>query len=228
MIKAMSSARVLEIRDECFADDVDVPKTAIRWSEEELALFFSSGGQVRPSAGPHSSTAEEDGSPFHDGAFNVNPSNLAASPHSSTADTDGKSSHSGTVGDISPSLSIAARALTRILTADIDDHITILDLMRVECLSAAHVTKAFRTQSLLVHPDKNSDHRAPEAFRRVQCSSEALLKEQPSDGGARRSQVKPTGDASAADSAFEDFDMDGDLWDFYYWRRQREAALAGP
>ena len=41
-------------------------------------------------------------------------------------------------------------------------------------LTAAKVTTAFRKQSLLVHPDKNPDPRAEEAFKRLLKAYEVL------------------------------------------------------
>ena len=47
-------------------------------------------------------------------------------------------------------------------------------------LSAAAITKAFRQQSLLVHPDKNPAAEAEEAFKRLQAAYAALKEEQAS------------------------------------------------
>ena len=40
--------RVLDIRAECFADDVEVRADMRRWSDEELRAYFESGGADRP------------------------------------------------------------------------------------------------------------------------------------------------------------------------------------
>ena len=51
--------------------------------------------------------------------------------------------------------------------------------MRTACACAlrTQVTKAFRQQSLLVHPDKNSAAQAEEAFKRVHAAYIALKEE---------------------------------------------------
>jgi hypothetical protein len=73
-----------------------------------------------------------------------------------------------------------AEALQRILRADADDYRVILNLPRGtswSTLTTTGVTKAFRQQSLLVHPDKNAAPNADEGFKRLQAAY-ALLKEE--------------------------------------------------
>ena len=98
-------------------------------------------------------------------------------------------------------------AVQRILRADERDRRTILNLSHTSSLTTAEVTKAFRQQSLLVHPDKNSAADAEEAFKKLQHAY-AQLKEEvgrapravptvPSNyyGGAAASSTGPRGDA---------------------------------
>ena len=40
--------RVLDIRAECFADDVEVRGEMRGWSDEQLRVYFESGGLERP------------------------------------------------------------------------------------------------------------------------------------------------------------------------------------
>ena len=184
LMRPTTHARILSIRDECFADDLAVPPAASSWSEEDVFSFFLSGGlrlpgdAALPSGSHHPSAAME-----------------------------------------------AEKALARILSSGPDQHRLVLGLDGVDVLTEGQITKAFRQQSLLIHPDKNDDVDAAEAFRRVQSACEALRAQLHSSKPCQL-KAKPTGDSGAADVAFEDFDMDGDLWDYYYWRRQREAALA--
>ena len=44
-------------------------------------------------------------------------------------------------------------------------------------MTTAEITKAFRQQSLLVHPDKNSDPKAEEGFKKLQAAYAALKEE---------------------------------------------------
>ncbi len=84
--------------------------------------------------------------------------------------------------------------------------------------------KAFRQQSLLVHPDKNIDASAGEAFRRVQNACEALRAELDEPGQPTASDEGWTQcEIPAAHMDWDNWDMDGDLWDYYYWRRQQKA-----
>ena len=50
----LPASRVLELQEECLADDVDVDlDIACRWSEEEVRAFFESGGRDVPSGSGH-------------------------------------------------------------------------------------------------------------------------------------------------------------------------------
>lgn len=187
--------RILEIRDECYADDLETPKDAVHWSDEALRKFYLSGGRLRPS----------------------------------------------------PQVSSDAQvALQRILSADPrTDHRRILDISETERLSRAHINRSFRKQSLLVHPDKCPDDNAADAFKKLQAACDALKakaepsKEHSTSAGARTHEPKGFSSTGSRSSGVHrmatpelvgepgeepDFDMDGDLWDYYYWRRQRQLA----
>ena len=76
-----------------------------------------------------------------------------------------------------------AEALQRIIGASSRDHRTVLNLSDISrALTTGEVTKAFRQQSLLVHPDKNSAAHAEDAFKRLQAAY-AALKEEAQRGG---------------------------------------------
>jgi hypothetical protein len=93
-----------------------------------------------------------------------------------------------------------AEALRRILSADSRDHRAILNLRgHTGALTTAAVTKAFRQQSLLVHPDKNSASDAEEGFKKLQAAY-ALLKEQARTGGGDTYVPAPAAPAYPAPS----------------------------
>jgi hypothetical protein len=189
--------RMLQIRDECFADDLDIPDDAVGWSEEALYTFFMSGG-----------------------AAAVPP--IYQSPRTAAA------------------TSAQHAALRRILDARPDDHHAVLNLTGLSDTSTANVlTKAFRQQCLLVHPDKNPDSRAAEAFKRLQSANDALRAKlmPPAVGGC---SAEPTGAAvppseddpierrgprpmGLGDPEEDCDDLDGDLWDYYYWRKSADG-----
>ena len=54
----LTMERILEIRDECMADDVDVPHEAIAWTDCECQAFFESGGRELPQIMPGFEGAE--------------------------------------------------------------------------------------------------------------------------------------------------------------------------
>lgn len=74
---------------------------------------------------------------------------------------------------------LAHAALERIRTASPSDWHGILGLRHREGVTPADLTKAFRQQSLLVHPDKNTADGAAAAFRKLQAAYE-LARQAPS------------------------------------------------
>ena len=44
----LTAADLETIRDECLADDVEIPAEAVAWIEEEAVAFFESGGTELP------------------------------------------------------------------------------------------------------------------------------------------------------------------------------------
>jgi hypothetical protein len=68
-----------------------------------------------------------------------------------------------------------AEALQRILRADPKDYRTVLNLPGAAGdIQSSQLTKAFRQQSLLVHPDKNAAPNAEEGFKKLQAACSAL------------------------------------------------------
>ena len=82
--------------------------------------------------------------------------------------------------------STQSAALQSILRAGEKDLRTILNLSQTDALTTGEVTKAFRKQSLLVHPDKNSDPRAEEGFKKLQAAYSQLKEEVARGGGGPR------------------------------------------
>ena len=70
-----------------------------------------------------------------------------------------------------------ADALHRILRAPEDSHRVVLNLSAHQMLTTAMVTKAYKHQSLLVHPDKNTAAGAEDAFKRLGAAHLALKEE---------------------------------------------------
>jgi len=69
------------------------------------------------------------------------------------------------------------QALRRVMRAHLKDHRTILGVPAGTLLDAKQVTKIFRQQSLLVHPDKNSAPEAEEAFKKLKTAYETMKEE---------------------------------------------------
>lgn len=44
----LSRARLEDIRNECIADDIELPEEAVSWTEREAFSFFESGGVCFP------------------------------------------------------------------------------------------------------------------------------------------------------------------------------------
>ena len=210
-------SRVIDIRDECYAWDIDVPTDVAGWSETQIRAFFLSGGEQRP----HMAMRDA----LH---------RAARQPPARNATAD------------------AVIALDRILRATPTDHRTILGLSPGgDVITSASVTSAFRQQSLLVHPDKNQDGRAAEAFLRLQAAHDALRSQgyvaaspncasavwaQPSattrtyydDPPPRRTRHDATTEAPLPRTGDFDADCglcDGDMWDYYYWRDPTTGRL---
>ena len=88
-------------------------------------------------------------------------------------------------------------ALQRILRASERDHRSILGLAAMRgSPTNAEVTKAFRQQSLLVHPDKNGAHEAEEAFKKLQAAYAALKEELNRPSAPQASYYTPTAAAA--------------------------------
>lgn len=81
-------------------------------------------------------------------------------------------------------------ALRRILQTAANDARGILNLPKRSVSSVGEITRAFRQQSLLVHPDKNRAPDAEEAFKKVHAAYVAL-KDEVARGGARSWEPPP-------------------------------------
>lgn len=69
-----------------------------------------------------------------------------------------------------------AATLRRVLRADSADPRSVLGLPPRSELDVKEITKLFRQQSLLVHPDKNPASEAEEAFKKLKLAYEELDK----------------------------------------------------
>eukprot|EP00966_Prymnesium_polylepis_P089252 2066501-Prymnesium_polylepis.1 len=101
----------------------------------------------------------------------------------------------------------ARAAMDRILSARAHDHRTVLSLAAGVELTDAVVNRAFRQQSLLVHPDKNVTAGAVEAFERLKGAQHALLAarvEERPNSNRRREAPKPDVDRPLEDFGFGD------------------------
>jgi len=79
--------------------------------------------------------------------------------------------------------------MTRELRADPKDYRTVLNLPGAAGdIQSSQLTKAFRQQSLLVHPDKNAAPNAEEGFKKLQAAYASLKEEM---GRARSASTAP-------------------------------------
>ena len=131
----------------------------------------------------------------------------AAAAQAASADDEKQRKHRENVQ------STQTEALTRILRASEKDYRSILSVDRYAALTTAEITKAFRRQSLLVHPDKNSDPKAEEGFKKLQAAYAALKEEVGRPAAPRPTYSAPsaapsssyyaTGGGSGASSAYD-------------------------
>jgi len=113
-----------------------------------------------------------------------------------------------------------AEALKRIMRADPMDHRAMLNLAMTSSPTTAEVTKAFRQQSLLVHPDKNASANAEEGFKKLQAAYAALKEEV---GRTARPAASPNYYAPSASASYYDEDWGGAAAS----SRSREPRAAG-
>eukprot|EP00965_Chrysotila_dentata_P213722 6187796-Pleurochrysis_carterae.AAC.1 len=93
-----------------------------------------------------------------------------------------------------------AAALRQVAQAPAHDARRVLGVARAAVISTADATRAFRTLSKLVHPDKNSDPRAAEAFKKVHAAY-VSLKEEIARDQVKAQHARPASTLSAAAAA---------------------------
>ena len=237
-----SMERLLEIQAEMYADDIEVPVEATGWTEAQVWQYFESGGRFTPlveSRAPSPSVIEC--------ANMVETTAAAASTSAERFTTEGSdldashdTHHHHQQQPNERKAAAAARdaafqrrsreAVSRILTAaDSRDWRNVLGLPPGAVLTDdAVVTRAFRQQSRLVHPDKSSEPSATEAFKRLQAACDALR----AGGGAKARAGWPVPQSVPSDETDSDEDPGGfpffdygegvDLGEIAKFRRRKE------
>lgn len=229
-----SMARVLELQLQHFADDVAVPAEAVQWSEDSVCRYFESGGLLRPC-----STGALTECLTADAALVVGSAQAAGLAPNSTGASSSLEPGSSTSARSQAKQAAARRAhairahkaVSRILRAGTRDWRLILGIAPAAKPTADDVTRAFRKQSLLVHPDKNAAPEALEAFKRLQAACDALrgTSTRPAAYGyAPHDDPRETSDSDAEPGEFPDFDygegLSPESW--ARWKRQNARREA--